>query len=102
MGGSMTSLNIGDLISFPMPMEINALKVAGAVEFFAGRLILIGLWTHLVALLAVFVMLMAQLPAHLAWFSKLNNGELAAMYFVAFLVALPSDPGPIARIHGYL
>ena len=49
---------------------------------------------HLAALVAVFIMLMAYLTAHLAWFPTLNNGELAAMYFIAFLVVFTFGPGP--------
>ncbi len=30
-GGGMTSINIGELISYPLPMEINALFIAGVV-----------------------------------------------------------------------
>lgn len=93
-GGGMTTVNIADLIVFPMPMEINALFIAGVVEFFGGLLILIGLWTHLAALIAVFIMLMAYLTAHIAWFPTLNNGELAAMYFLTFLVVFAFGPGP--------
>ena len=98
----MTSINIADLISLPIPMKINALFIAGVVEFFGGLLILIGLWTHITALLATFIMLMAYLTAHYAWFPTLNNGELTIMYFTAFLVILPSAQGPIAQIHGLL
>ena len=94
MGGGMTSINIADLVSWPLPMEINALFIAGVVEFFGGLLILIGLWTHLAALLATFIMLMAYLTAHIAWFPTLNNGELAAMYFVTFLLIFAFGPGP--------
>ena len=94
MGGGMTTINIADLVSWPIPMEINALFIAGVVEFFGGLLIAIGLWTHLAAILAAFIMLMAYLTAHLAWFPTLNNGELAAMYFVAFLVIFSFGPGP--------
>jgi len=93
-GGGMTTINIADLISWPIPMEVNALFIAGSVEFFGGLLILIGLWTHLVALIAVIIMLMAYLTAHLAWFPTLNNGELAAMYFLAYLVIFAFGPGP--------
>ena len=82
--GGMTAINIADLVSWPLPMEVNALFIAGVVEFFGGLLILIGLWTHLLALLATFIMLMAHLTAHIAWFPTLNNGELAAEYFVTF------------------
>jgi uncharacterized membrane protein YphA (DoxX/SURF4 family) len=66
MGGGMTSINIADLISLTIPMEINALFITGVVEFFEGLLILIGLWTHITALLATFIMLMAHLTAHTA------------------------------------
>lgn len=95
-GGGMTTINIAEIISWPLPMEINALFVAGSVELVGGALILIGLWTHLAALIAVFNMLMAYLIAHLAWFPTLNNGELAAMYFGAFLVIFAFGPGPFS------
>jgi|TARA_B110000444_G_scaffold78078_1_gene73853 putative oxidoreductase len=70
------------------------------VEFFGGLLILIGLWTHLAALFATFTMLIAYLTAHAARFQTLNNGELAAMYFTAFLVIFTFVLGPLALIHG--
>ena len=94
MGGGMTVVNIADLFSFPMPLEINALFIAGVVEFFGGLAILLGLWTHLAALIAAFIMLMAYLTAHPAWFPTLNNGELAAMYFITFLTIFAFGPGP--------
>jgi putative oxidoreductase len=94
MGGGMTSINIADLVSWQIPLEINALFIAGCVEFFGGLLILIGMWTHLAALLATLIMLMAYLTAHFSWFPTLNNGELAAMYFAAFLVIFSFGPGP--------
>ena len=75
-----------------MPFDINALFLAGSVELVGGFLILIGLWTNIVALIAAFTMLMAYLIAHLAWFPTLNNGELAAMYFFSFLVIYCKDP----------
>ena len=64
------------------------------MEFFGGLLILIGLWTHLAALFATFTMLIAYLTAHAARFQTLNNGELAAMYFPAFLVIFTFVLGP--------
>ena len=94
MGGGITTINIAEIASLPIPMEINALFITGVVEFFGGLLILIGLWTHLAALLATFIMLTAYLTAHSAWFPTLNNGGLAAMYFAAFLVIFASSPGP--------
>ncbi|MFT4671387.1 MAG: putative oxidoreductase [Pseudohongiellaceae bacterium] len=92
-GGGMTSVNLADVITFPMPMDINALYVAGIVELFGGALILIGLWTHLVALIALIIMVFAYLTAHLAWFPTLNNGELAAMYILTFFLLFSFGPG---------
>lgn len=94
MGGGITSVNIGELISLPIPMEINALFITGVIEFFGGLLILIGLWTRIAALLAVFIMIMAYLTAHLAWFPTLNRGELATMYIMAFLLIFSFGSGP--------
>ena len=95
-GSGMTSINIGKFISIPMPFDINALFLAGSFELVGGLLILIGLWTNVVALIAAFTMLMAYLIAHLAWFPTLNNGELAAMYFFSFLILYCKDPGIIS------
>ena len=103
MGSGMTTVNIADTVSFPMPMDINALYLAGAIELFGGLLLLIGLWTHIVALIAFANMIMAYLIAHPAWFPTLNNGELAAMYFLAYLVIFAFGPGPYsvdARLAG--
>jgi putative oxidoreductase len=96
MGGGVTTVTIGELISWPIPMEINALFITGIIEFFGGLLIMLGLWTHLAALLAASIMLMAYLTAHLAWFPTLNRGELAAMYITAFLVLFAFGPGPFS------
>jgi putative oxidoreductase len=92
-GGGMTSVNLADVITFPMPMDINALYVAGIVELFGGALILIGLWTHLVTLIAMIIMIFAYLTAHLAWFPTLNNGELATMYILTFFLLFSFGPG---------
>ena len=93
MGGGMTSINIGDLISFPMPLEINALFVAGSIELFGGFLLLIGLWTHVIALFALASTFMAYLIVHLAWFPTLNNGELVTMFFLCYLILFTFGAG---------
>jgi putative oxidoreductase len=92
-GSGMTGVNIADLIVFPMPLDINALYVAGIVELFGGALILVGLWTHLAALIALIIMIFAYSTAHLAWFPTLNNGELAAMYILTFFLLFSFGPG---------
>lgn len=94
--GGMTTVNIADTIVFAMPMDINALYIAGVIELFGGLLILIGLWTHLLAFFALILMIMAYATAHLAWFPTLNNGELAAMYFLLYLVLFSFGPGQIS------
>ena len=92
-GSGMTEITIGSLASFPMPLEINALFIAGIVELGGGAFILLGLWTHLFAFLALLQMVMAYLIAHLAWFPTLNGGELAAMYWLAYLLLFVYGPG---------
>jgi len=94
--GGMTTVNIGDVVSFPMPLDINAIYLAGGIELIAGALIFIGLWTHIAALIAAINMLFAYLIAHLAWFPTLNNGELAAMYFFSFLIVFCVGAGEIS------
>lgn len=94
IGSGMTSLQIGELVNYPVPFDLNLLFVAGVIELGGGALILLGLWTHFAALLAFATMTMAYLTAHLAWFPTLNNGELAAMYWCAFLVLFTFGPGP--------
>ena len=95
-GSGMTTLNIGDVIAMPTPMEINLLYVAGAIELVGGFLVMIGFMTRLVSLLSALLMVMAYLIAHLAWFPTWNNGELAALYFLMFFLFFAYGPGPIS------
>lgn len=95
-GGGMTVLRIADIVSYPMPMDINLLFIAGVIELAGGVLILIGLWTHLIAFIALANMTMAYVIAHLAWFPTLNNGEMAALYWCAFLVLFTFGAGPVS------
>jgi putative oxidoreductase len=94
--GGMMTVNIGEQIMFDMPWALNALFVAGVIELLGGFLILLGLWTHIVAFIAVLLMAMAYAVAHLAWFPTLNGGELAAMYFLVYLVLFSHGPGAIS------
>ena len=70
-GGGMTSINIGEVISFPLPGGINALFIAGLIEFFVGLMIFVGFRTRLAALVTMLQMTIAYLIAHLAWFPTL-------------------------------
>jgi uncharacterized membrane protein YphA (DoxX/SURF4 family) len=60
-GGGMTSINIGDVISLPIPGAINALFIAGIIEFFGGLCVFLRFKTHLAAFMTMLLMLMAYL-----------------------------------------
>jgi len=62
--------------------------VAGLIEFFGGLLIAIGLLTQIVALVGIIEMAVAYLMVHFPQgiVPIMNGGELALLYFAAFLV----------------
>ena len=64
--------------------------VAGAVEFFGGLLVVLGLFTRLAALVSAVQMLVAYFMAHSpnGWNPLVNKGEPAVLLFAAFLVLL--------------
>ena len=71
------------------PAELFSLMgLAGTIEFFGGLAVALGLFTRFAAfwstILMVFAYFMAHVPQGLVPF--LNKGELALMYFAAFLV----------------
>jgi putative oxidoreductase len=68
---------------------------AGVIELFGGLLIALGLFTRVAALLAVFSMGYAYLFVHLpnGFFSIMNKGELALLYFVSMLLILKFGRG---------
>lgn len=78
---------------FGIDIGVNTLWIAGAIEFYGGILLVLGLFTRYVALLATVLMVMAYLAAHRAWFPTLNNGELAAMYFLVYFALFAYGPG---------
>lgn len=78
---------------------INTLWIAGFIELFGGLLLVAGLFTRYVAALAALLMVMAYLAAHPAWFPTLNNGELAAMYFMVYLCIFAYGPGKFSLDH---
>lgn len=60
----------------------------GLFELLGGLAVAIGLFTRLAAALSAILMALAYFVAHRAWLPILNNGELAAMYFFAFLLIM--------------
>lgn len=94
---------LGGMGFFGIDLGVNMLWVAAVIEFFGGALLVLGLFTRIMALLAAILMVMAYLTAHAAWFPTLNNGELAAMYFVVYLAIFAQGPGAFsldARLFG--
>ncbi len=69
---------------------ISLFGLAGVIEFFGGILIAIGLFTRIAALFSAFNMLGAWFVSHIknGWIPIINKGELALLYFVAFLIIL--------------
>jgi putative oxidoreductase len=67
----------------------------GVVEFLAGLGILLGFWTRLSALGGFIIMIGALVTTHFpsGWNPLLNGGELAFMYFAAFLVLIVYGSG---------
>ena len=73
------------------PVEyISLMGLAGVIELSVGFLLVIGLWGRLAALLGAIEMLIAYFKAHAftALSPLTNGGELALLYFAAFLVIL--------------
>lgn len=73
--------------------------VAGIVEVIGGLLIFFGLFTRLAAVIAAIEMMFAFFMAHAKFDSLaglmplMNKGELALMYFAAFLVLIMYGAG---------
>lgn len=96
MFGDRAQPFLGGMNFFGIDVGINMLWIAGAIELFGGALLVLGLFTRYVAALAAILMVMAYLAAHPAWFPTLNNGELAAMYFVMYFALFSFGPGKIS------
>ena len=69
--------------------------VAGIVETLAGLMILLGLWTRLGGLAGAVTMLVAYFYVHVGGGLNplTNGGEMAILYFVAFLVIMRDGAG---------
>ena len=87
---------LGGMDFFGINLGINMLWIAGVIELFGGALLLLGLFTRITAFFAALLMVMAYLTAHAAWFPTLNNGELAAMYFLVYFAIFAKGAGPIS------
>ena len=74
---------------------ISLFGLAGFIEFFGGLMIAFGLLTRLAAFFGIATMLGAWAIVHIpkGFVPIVNGGELAAMFFAAFLVILVKGCG---------
>ncbi|HUF73262.1 MAG TPA: DoxX family protein [Gammaproteobacteria bacterium] len=93
MFGESAQPFLGGRDFFGVDIGVNTLWIAGVIELYGGILLVLGLFTRYAAAFAALLMIMAYLAAHPAWFPTLNEGELAAMYFVVYLALLVYGPG---------
>tara|TARA_Y100000310_G_scaffold153608_2_gene153033 strand:- start:4254 stop:4667 length:414 start_codon:yes stop_codon:yes gene_type:complete len=77
----------GDGVAVPL---VSLMGLAGTIELVGGLLIALGLITRLAALITSLEMLIAYFMAHASngLVPLVNRGELALLYFAAFLVVL--------------
>ena len=78
------------------PVELLSLfGLAGLIEFIGGIAITLGIFTRLAALIAGIEMLTAYFMAHVPnnLIPLVNQGELALLYFAAFLVLVVYGAG---------
>lgn len=81
------------------PVELFSLMgFVGTIEFLGGLAITFGLFTRLATVGTIIIMLSAYFTAHLpnGWIPIMNNGELALLFFAAFLPILVHGSGKIS------
>ena len=75
--------------------------IAGIIEIVGGILIVLGLWTRLVALIAAIEMIVAWFIAHAprGWDPLTNGGEPALLFLILFIALLLHGGGKYALEH---
>jgi putative oxidoreductase len=73
----------------------SGIGVAGLVELVGGLALLLGFWSRLAALGSAIIMIVAYVTVHAGngLLPIVNKGELAVLYFVAFLIILAHGNG---------
>ena len=74
---------------------VSLMGLAGIIEFLGGLAIAVGLFASLVAFFTAGEMVVAYFMVHFprGWLPIENDGELAALYFFAFLVIATKGSG---------
>jgi putative oxidoreductase len=86
----------GFLASRPGPERFSQMWIGGALEFFGGLLLLLGLFTRPVAFILSGMMAVAYFQVHSpkGFWTIQNGGELAALYCFVFLYLSAAGGGP--------
>jgi putative oxidoreductase len=73
----------------------STMGVAGIIEFVGGLMVLVGFYSWAAGIVNALLMLAAYFMAHAGngWNPLVNKGELAVLYFAAFLVILSKGSG---------
>jgi len=90
LGGYGIPGTAGFLADLGFPVPIFFAYIAGGIELIAGLAIALGIFTRLGATLAAIEMPIAYFMAHVpnGLIPIVNQGELALLYFAAFLVII--------------
>jgi putative oxidoreductase len=100
----LLQFGIAKILKFPAgtPFEkvelFSLIGAAGTIELVLGALLLIGLWSRIVAFILSGEMAFAYFIGHFprGFFPLLNNGTLAILLCFACLYLATSGPGPIS------
>jgi putative oxidoreductase len=100
----LLQFGVAKILKFPAgtPFEkvelFSLIGAAGTIELVLGALLLIGLWSRIVAFILSGEMAFAYFIGHFprGFFPLLNNGSLAILLCFACLYLATSGPGPIS------
>jgi putative oxidoreductase len=100
----LLQFGVAKILKFPAgtPFEkvelFSLIGAAGTIELVLGALLLIGLWSRIVAFILSGEMAFAYFIGHFprGFFPLLNNGSLAILLCFACLYLSTSGPGPIS------
>jgi putative oxidoreductase len=84
---------------FPDPLGIGhtaSLALAVFAEVIASMLLVFGLFTRLAALVLIIDMTVAFVSVHKCALTGSNNGELAFLYLLAYVVVFLAGPGRVS------
>lgn len=84
-----------------MPPMSGFMMYVGIFEALLGLLILVGFWTRLAAVVGLVIMIGAWFKGHVpkGWNPFINNGELALVFLVVFIIIIVYGSGKYGLEH---